>query len=246
MNMLRWPYPHLIAHRGGGRFAPENTAAALLAGSVFGYRMAEFDVKLSSDNIAFLLHDDTLDRTTNSCGPAADWRWAELATLDAGSGFDPRFADEPLPTLADAARICLEHGIHANVEIKPCPGREVQTGKLVAQECLRRWGRATIPPLLSSFSADALSAARVAAPPLNYAWLIEDTLPSDWLTTAQQLGVIALDIDHTLVDADLVTAIHDAGLALMCWTVDDPARAASLFRLGVDAICTDALDALQP
>lgn len=246
MTTSRWPYPRLVAHRGGGRFAPENTAAALLAGSVFGYRMAEFDVKLSSDNIAFLLHDDTLDRTTNSCGQAAEWRWAELATLDAGSRFDPRFADEPLPTLADAARICFEHGIHANVEIKPSPGRDALTGRLVAQECLRRWGRADIPPLLSSFSAEALLAAREAAPSLNYAWLIEAQLPSDWRNTAQRLGVMALDIDHALLDTGIIADVHDAGLALMCWTVDEPVLAERLFSLGVDAICTDALDTLQP
>ena len=65
MTTPRWPYPDLLAHRGGGRLAPENTLSALVAGALFGSRMAEFDVRLSRDNVPFLLHDDKLERTTN-------------------------------------------------------------------------------------------------------------------------------------------------------------------------------------
>ncbi|MCG9096720.1 glycerophosphodiester phosphodiesterase [Laribacter hongkongensis] len=244
MTTPRWPYPDLLAHRGGGRLAPENTLSALVAGTLFGCRMAEFDVRLSHDNVPFLLHDDTLERTTNGEGPAAGQDWQQLARLDAGSWFDPRFAGEELPRLADAARVCREHGLAANVEIKPCPGREAETGRIVATECARGWQRAAVPPLLSSFSPEALLAARAAAPQLNLGWLIEGTLPADWLAQARTLGVMALHLEHALVDAPLVGAAHTAGLAVLAWTVNDLATARRLRTLGVDALCTDAPDEL--
>ena len=244
MTTPRWPYPDLLAHRGGGRLAPENTLSALVAGALFGSRMAEFDVRLSRDNVPFLLHDDTLERTTNGQGPAAGQDWQQLARLDAGSWFDPRFAGEELPRLADAARVCREHGLAANVEIKPCPGREAETGRIVATECARGWQRAAVPPLLSSFSPEALLAARAAAPQLNLGWLIEGTLPADWLAQARTLGVMALHLEHALVDAPLVGAAHAAGLVVLAWTVNDLATARRLRTLGVDALCTDAPDEL--
>ena len=77
-----WPYPRLAAHRGAGKLAPENTLAALRLGHAHGYRMAEIDVKLSADGVAFLLHDDTLDRTSNGRGRADALTWRELAQLD--------------------------------------------------------------------------------------------------------------------------------------------------------------------
>ncbi|MGC1818128.1 MAG: glycerophosphodiester phosphodiesterase family protein, partial [Casimicrobiaceae bacterium] len=99
-----WPYPKLVAHRGAGKLAPENTLAALRVGHAHGYRMAEFDVKLSADGVAFLLHDGTLDRTTNGKGRADALTWRELAQLDAGSWHSPVYAGETLPTLAAVAR----------------------------------------------------------------------------------------------------------------------------------------------
>jgi glycerophosphoryl diester phosphodiesterase len=74
-----WPYPRLVAHRGGGVMAPENTLAGFRAGVGYGYRAAECDVKLSADNVCFLLHDDTVDRTTNGQGLAAGLSMAQLA-----------------------------------------------------------------------------------------------------------------------------------------------------------------------
>ena len=169
---------------------------------------------------------------------------AGVPDVDAGNWFDPRFAGEELPRLADAARVCREHGLAANVEIKPCPGREAETGRIVATECARGWQRAAVPPLLSSFSPEALLAARAAAPQLNLGWLIEGTLPADWLAQARTLGVMALHLEHALVDAPLVGAAHAAGLAVLAWTVNDLATARRLRTLGVDALCTDAPDEL--
>jgi glycerophosphoryl diester phosphodiesterase len=89
---------------------------------------------------------------------------AQLALLDAGSWKGAAFAGEALPSFANAAACCRAHGMLLNVEIKPCPGRDAETGRIVAQEAARLWAGAAVPPLLSSFSFEALQAAQQAEP----------------------------------------------------------------------------------
>src|SRR5688572_8506871 len=101
--MDAWPYPRWVAHRGAGKLAPENTLAAFRLGAQHGYRMFECDVKLSADGVPFLLHDATLERTTNGAGVGGDHPWNALAQLDAGSWHSRAYAGEPLPTLDNIA-----------------------------------------------------------------------------------------------------------------------------------------------
>ena len=169
--MKGWPYPRIFAHRGGGSLAPENTLAAIRIGQSLGYRAHEFDVKLSRDAIALLLHDETLERTTSGKGRAADLDWVELAQLDAGAWHSAAFAGEKLASFEEAARLLRSKHTLANVEIKPTPGLEVETGERVARDAARLWAGASVPPLLSSFSYEALMAAKDAAPSLPRGWL---------------------------------------------------------------------------
>src|SRR5690606_31065202 len=81
---VSWPYPAVIAHRGGGRIAPENTLAGLRCGYDHGFLMSEFDVKFSGDDVLIVLHDDTVDRTSDGTGAAARLTFKELAQLDMG------------------------------------------------------------------------------------------------------------------------------------------------------------------
>ncbi|MGH8780763.1 glycerophosphodiester phosphodiesterase [Paraburkholderia sp.] len=239
-----WPYPAHVAHRIGGSLAPENTLAGFDACIRYGYRMIEFDAKLSADNEVFLLHDDLVDRTTNGHGAAAQHTWAQLAALDAGAWYGPAFAGTRLPTLADVAARCAREGIAANIEIKPCPGRDAQTGTLVAQAARSLWGmhaQPQTPPLLSSFSAEALAAARDAVPGLPRGMLF-DALPDDWLAIARELGCVSVHTNHKDITAQRVADIHAAGLRVLTYTVNDPARAEELARWGVDMICTDRID----
>jgi glycerophosphoryl diester phosphodiesterase len=238
----RWPYPRLVAHRCGGTLAPENTLAGFDACMRYGYRMVEFDAKLSADNEVFLLHDDTLDRTTNGHGAAAEHSWQQLATLDAGAWRGQQFDGTRLPTLAEAAQRCKRDNVAANIEIKPCPGRDVITGTLVAQRASTLWQGQT-PPLLSSFSFDALAAARDAAPSLQRGMLFEE-VPTDWLRIVRELECVSLHASHRYLSEPLVAQIHAEGLCVLAYTVNDPARARLLAQWGVDMICTDRLDIL--
>lgn len=243
--MKTWPYPRVAAHRGGGTLAPENTLAGLRTGAQFGHAMGEFDAKLSADNVVFLLHDDTVDRTSNGQGAAARMRYEELAKLDAGSWRDAKFAGEPMPTLAQVAACCEELGLAANVEIKPCEGRDGETGRLVAEETARRWANAASAPLLSSFSYAALEAARDAAPHLPRGMLYE-RVPDDWRAQTAALGCVSLHASHRHLDAALVARIKSAGLFILAYTVNDLERARELVRWGVDTICTDRIDLIGP
>ncbi|QGZ62517.1 glycerophosphodiester phosphodiesterase [Paraburkholderia acidisoli] len=244
--MKTWPYPRVAAHRGGGTLAPENTLAGLRTGARFGHTMVEFDAKLSADNVAFLLHDDTVDRTSNGHGAAARLRYEELARLDAGSWRDAQFAGERMPTLAQVAACCGELKLAANVEIKPCEGRDGETGRLVAQETARLWANAPLPgPLLSSFSYAALEAARESTPQLPRGMLYE-RVPEDWQAQTAALGCVSLHASHRHLDAALVARIKAAGLFILVYTVNDLARARELVRWGVDTICTDRIDLIGP
>ncbi|PTB18205.1 glycerophosphodiester phosphodiesterase [Trinickia symbiotica] len=241
MNTNSWPYPRVVAHRGGGALAPENTLAAIDTGARFGLRMIEFDAKLSSDDVVFLLHDDKVDRTSNGRGDAAGMTYAELEALDAGSWFDARFAGERMPTLEAVAARCAVLGLAANVEIKPCPGREAATARRVATEAARLWAGAMLPPLLSSFSFEALAAARGAAPALPRG-LLFGGVPADWRSQTAALECVSLHADHRKLDARLVEQIKAEGLFILAYTVNDPARARELAQWGVDTICTDRID----
>ena len=240
-----WPYPRTIAHRGAGKLAPENTLAAFRLGASFGYSAFEFDVKLSADGKSFLLHDETLDRTTSGRGRADALSLGELAQLDAGRWHSPAFAGEPLPSLASILRFLKANEFAANVEIKPTPGREWETGAAVAIDVKHLWPGPGPLPLLSSFSETALEAARRAVPELPRALLI-DVLPGDWLDRLQRLGCIALDSNHRELTEEIITTAHAAGYRVLCYTVNDPERAQTLFDWGIDSIITDAVDRLPP
>lgn len=243
--MIDWPYPLWIAHRGAGKLAPENTLAAFRAGAAHGYRAFECDVKLSADGVPFLFHDNTLQRTTSGHGPAAACSWAELSRLDAGSWHSRGFAGEPPVTLQAIARYVLHNGFHLNIEIKPSPGHEQATGRIVAQAASELWRDAPAPPLLSSFKTTALEAAREAVPALPRALLLDKLWPG-WLEAAQALGCVAVVTDHALQDAALVNQLRDAGLRVLAYTVNDPAAAQRLLELQVDGIITDAVDRFAP
>lgn len=238
-----WPYPRLCAHRGAGKRAPENTLAALRLGVLHGYRMAEVDVKLAGDGVAFLLHDDTLDRTSTGRGRADALAWRELSLLDAGSWHSPAYAGEPLGSLAALAAFARANGVAVNLEIKPMPGRERETGAAVALDAQALWRGAAVPPLLSSFSLTSLEAAQDAVPELPRAYLIEE-LPGDWRDRLARLACVALDARHTLLTAALVRDVHAVGCRVATWTVNDPARADELAAFGVDTIITDAVDVI--
>ena len=114
-----WPYPFWIAHRGAGKLAPENTLAAFRIGAQYGYSAFECDVKLSADDVPFLLHDAALARTTQVDGVAGERPWSYLSQLDAGGWHSRRYAGEPMPTLAAIAHYVRRNRFALNIEIKP-------------------------------------------------------------------------------------------------------------------------------
>lgn len=159
--MSHWPYPHIVAHRGGGKLAPENTLAAIDVGAHYGHRMIEFDAKLSQDGEIFLLHDDNLERTSNGWGVAGALPWRDLLKVDAGSWYSSEFKGEPLPLLAEVADRCRQHGMMANIEIKPTTGSGPLTGKVIALAAREMWDGMTAP---ASRHAIHPAANRAAAP----------------------------------------------------------------------------------
>lgn len=242
---MSWPYPRMVAHRGAGRLAPENTLAAIRLGASFGYAMFEFDVKLAGDGVLVLMHDATLERTTDGRGLAATLRWSDLSRLDAGGWHSRGFAGEPPATMAAIAAFVRSNGFALNIEVKPTPGHERETGEIVAEHAVRLWHGAAVPPLLSSFRPDALEAARARAPQLPRALLL-DALHDGWLEQARALDCVAVVAMYALLDATVVARVHDAGMKALAYTVNDPAVAQWLTGNGVDALISDAVDRFSP
>jgi len=238
--MQAWPYPRIFAHRGGGSLAPENTLAAIRTGQELGFAGQEFDVKLSKDDVALLLHDETLERTTSGTGRAADFAWPDLAKLDAGAWHSPAFRGERIASFEDAAKLLRSRQTLANIEIKPTPGCERETGRQVASRAQDLWGGAKIPPLLSSFSFEALIAAKEAAPPVPRGWLTEKFIAADWAKLAV-LEAVSLHTDHRTLPREAIARLHDKGYRVLVYTINSAATAEKFLDAGVDGIYTDNL-----
>ncbi len=247
-----WPYPKVVAHRGGGTLAPENTLAAMRCGLDHGFHAVEFDVMLSKDGVPVLMHDPEFGRTVQGKGGVAQTKAADLLQMDAGKWFSESYAGETVPTYEMAALFCQQHGIWMNVEIKPVPGFEVETGKAVAR-LTRQLFSAALPvnpslmqalPLFSSFSFEALMSAKQETPGIPRGFLT-DTIQPDWQQRLQALDALALHTNHKHLTPALAGAVKQAGYGLFCYTVNQPDRAAEIMAWGVDAFCTDRIDLIK-
>ena len=238
--MKYWPYPKLFAHRGGGVLAPENTLAAMKIARHHGYTAVEFDVKLSADGVAMLMHDDTLDRTTNAKGDFKNFTAQQLEALDAGVWMGRDFVGEKIPRFSAVMHFLHTHGMNADIEIKPCAGRDAETGHQVAMLTEEITRDHVVKPMLSSFSVDALRAARGAAADLPMTLLAEKYQP-ELDAVLDELQCRAFGCEHNNVNADMLRHLHARDIRVMVYTVNDVARAAALLALGVDGLFTDNL-----
>ena len=164
--------------------------------------------------------------------------------LSAESWFSGEFKGEPLPLLAEVADRCRQHGMMANIEIKPTTGTGPLTGKVIALAARELWEGMTVP-LLSSFDIDALEAAQAAVPELPRGLLL-DEWREDWRALTARLGCVSIHLNHKLLDEARVMLLKEVGLHILVYTVNKPQRAAELLRWGVDSICTDAIDQIGP
>ncbi|MGC3963281.1 MAG: glycerophosphodiester phosphodiesterase [Rhodocyclaceae bacterium] len=243
--MADWPYPRVMAHRCGGALAPENTLVGLDLCVLAGVKGVEFDVMLSAAGTPYVIHDETLERTTTGVGRVNEATDAQLDALDAGQPFHKAFAGEPLPRFAAVAARCRALDLAVNVEIKPAEGFDTQTGTVAAQLAAEWWLDVSVPPLLSSFSEIALQAAADAAPALPRGWLV-DRVPPDWLARCQSLDVIAVHTNCNYLEEATCRAIKAAGYRVAVYTENDPQHAMTLLGWGVDTIITDRPDRFGP
>jgi glycerophosphoryl diester phosphodiesterase len=236
--MTRWPYPKIVAHRGGGALAPENTLGAIRLGASMGFKGVEFDVMLAGDGTPVVIHDETVERTTDGRGEVSKMSYADLSVFTINK-------TEKIPRYEDVVRLCRELGLWANVEIKPATGYERATGEAVARMTRTLWRGAPLGPLLSSFSIDALAAARAVAPELPRGYLV-DKIPGDWLDTMKRLACVALHCNYKSLTKKLADEIHAEGYAILLWTVNEPDIARQMLAFGADCLVTDALDRIGP
>jgi glycerophosphoryl diester phosphodiesterase len=233
--------PSVIGHRGAASSAPENTLASLRKAREFGARWVEFDVRLSGDGRCIVLHDDTVDRTSDGSGAASRLTLAALQRFDAGAWFAPEFAGERIPTFEAAIDLLAELGLGANVEIKPAKGEEVATARAAVEILRRRWPASLPPPLLSSFAPLALEAARDAAPEFARGHLF-GRLPKNWQEQAERLGCVTVHCDQKHLTRSAARAVIEAGYPLLAYTVNDPARAREIIGWGAASVFTDCPD----
>ena len=209
-------------------------------GHAQGFRAVEFDVKLAADGVAILMHDPALGRTAPGNAEVRSLNYDELAALDVGAWHSAQFAGEPVPRLTDIAAWLQRHDMLANIEIKPCPGREVDTGIIVGGLSRDLWLCADTQPLVSSFSIPALRAARQVAPGLALGLLVKDVDDTHY-RCLDELQCVALHCRHALLSAERVAALHNRGFRVLTYTVNDIDRARTLFGWGVDGVFTDRL-----
>lgn len=228
------------AHRGASSDAPENTLAAFALAAEQGARMIELDVRLSLDGFPVVIHDGTLERTTNGAGRVEEKPLADLQALDAGSWFDARYSGERIPRLIEAIEFARGRGLRLDIEMKFTRGSVYPlcdaVGTVVDRaafydECI-----------VTSFNHGSLNYLKKRFPRTSIARLYGTHAPRD---RDLKDGVTSAAVHHMFVVPSLVKRIHRHGGQLHVWTVDDPGEMRRMVRMGVDTLMTNRPAVLQ-
>ncbi len=239
----------IIAHRGASGHAPEHTFASWDRALEMGADYIEQDLQMTRDGELVVIHDATLDRTTNGRGPVSDYTLAEIQQFDAGSWFDPRFAGERVRSLREVfAR--YGDGVNYYIETKTpesAPGMEEKLLALMDEFHLRAGAVSEWQVLIQSFSAASLRLVRAMNPGLPLIQLIERKHSSK--SIRRQLAeikeyAVGIGPARTSVDEELVDAAHALGLIIHPYTVNETSEMQRLIDIGVDGMFTDYPDRL--
>jgi len=230
----------VIAHRGFSGRAPENTVAAIREAIAIGADMAEIDVTLTADERVVVIHDETLQRTTNGSGNVADHSFDEIRSLDAGSWFAPQFAGEKIPTLGEVLDT-TKGRILLNVEIKSEAVDRGISDKVAA--AIRERGM-TNQVIVSSFSPTALEQMHEVAPEIRTAVLYNPELQrgEDPVEIVRGLGASVFNIRGSRLKAKMLRSCREHGIPVGVYTVDKPKRMKRWVKKGIDAIFTNHPD----
>lgn len=237
LSLILCASPLVVAHRGFSSLAPENTLAAFRAALEVGAPAAECDVYRTADGHVVLLHDPTVDRTTDGTGRITDLTLAQAQAFDAGSWKADAYRGERIPTLADTLAL-IRGRMRLVIEVKQ---GGIEESVLTTIRDAGALGDVT----LISFSAETCARLRELEPELSVGWLTgglseDDPDAADTLIrTALRANCQFLDVAHPGILPSLVSRADRAGMTLWAWTVDDPARARELAAMGVRSITTN-------
>lgn len=227
---------HRVAHRGYSAVAPENTLPAFAAAVRAGATFVEFDVRTTVDDVPVVIHDRTVDRTTDGTGHVWDLKHAEVEALDAGSWFSPAYAGVGVPTLAETLDLLTPDGPQLLLEIKR-PATAEQVEAILAAVAERGLLDRTI---VQSFDPEVVRLAREAVPGVRRG-LLRLRFEADTVELARSLGVVCCNpsVADVLGDPETVSDLIESGIDVMPWTANDPAAWPDLLVAGAAGLITD-------
>jgi glycerophosphoryl diester phosphodiesterase len=232
---------HRVAHRGYSAVAPENTLPALAAGVLAGATFIEFDVRTTADGVPVVIHDRTVDRTTDGSGKVWELTFDEISALDAGSWFSPAYAGARVPQLRDVIELLSPSGPELLLEIKP-PATLEQVKNIIGLVAEAGLLDRTV---VQSFDPAIVRLAGEAAPEVRRG-LLRDGFDAEQVAVARELGVGYCNPSMTAVlgAPETVAALADAGVAVMPWTANDISLWPGLVEAGVSGLISDRLGEL--
>ncbi len=228
--------PYIIAHRGASGYAPENTLAAFNRAVKMGADAVELDVQLTLDEQVVVIHDPTLERTTDFTGNVCDFYLKDLQKADAGSWFSEEFRNERIPTLQEVLDTAKGR-LRLNIEIK-----DTEEHLTVVENVVRILKDNEFDQVvISSFSKDIIELVKEKNPSMETGYLFEFKL----LKHVFEGNWDYLCSSHTLANEEFVRKAREAGKKVFVWTVNKPHEMNKMIGLGVDGIITNYPDILK-
>jgi glycerophosphoryl diester phosphodiesterase len=237
--------PRIIAHRGACAYAPENTLVSMRKAHALGAKWVEFDVMLTADGEAIIMHDETLARTTNGGKrQVAQTSYSDIAKLDAGSWFANQYAHEPVPTLVELLELLKQLKLNINLEIKPTPGKEVETTEKSLALIKQHWPIVEYPPMISSQSEICLRTVHQLAPEYCLGLVIHHW-NEPWEFWLREYACQSVSVNHRILSQKKIEELKQLVKYILAYTVNDQWDAMELFESGVDAVFSDKTDLLE-
>lgn len=242
-SSYRIPYGsvRMVAHRGYSAVAPENTLPSFRMAGEYGFWGAECDTSPTEDGVWIIMHDDTVDRTTDGTGKVGELTYTEIATMtiDAGNNVE-QYPGTKVPTLTEYLDVCKEYNLHPVIEVKPSApvdSMDDLADLLSAREEKDRF-------VIISFSRELLAALKPLMPETPM-YLLSSPATEDDIRFCLENGIDGIDFSYITSEEIVKAAIND-GLKVMVWTIDDTDTVEHFYKWGVRDFTTNALTQCKP